>query len=70
MELAVALSEGMTWLGFKCKKSRVLYVNLEIDAASFINRFAEIYKALKLLQSIVMISQFGTFVAMQFHLIN
>ena len=48
MELAVALSEGMTWLGFKCKKSRVLYVNLEIDAASFINRFAEIYKALKI----------------------
>jgi RecA-family ATPase len=48
MELAVALSEGMAWLGFKCKKSRVLYVNLEIDAASFINRFAEIYKALKI----------------------
>ena len=48
MELAVALSEGMTWLGFKCKKSRVLYVNLEIDAASFINRFSEIYKALKI----------------------
>mgnify|MGYP000368256727 FL=1 len=49
MELAVALSEGMTWLGFKCKKSRVLYVNLEIDSASFINRFAEIYKALKII---------------------
>lgn len=48
MELAVALSEGITWLGFKCKKSKVLYVNLEIDSASFINRFAEIYKALKL----------------------
>lgn len=48
MELAVALSEGMEWLGFKCKKSRVLYVNLEIDSASFVNRFADIYKALKL----------------------
>jgi RecA-family ATPase len=48
MELAVALSEGMTWMGFKCKKSRVLYINLEIDSASFINRFAEIYKALKI----------------------
>lgn len=48
MELAVALSEGTPWLGFKCKKSRVLYVNLEIDAASFINRFAEIYKALNI----------------------
>ena len=48
MELAIALSEGMEWLGFKCKKSKVLYVNLEIDSASCINRFAEIYKALKI----------------------
>jgi len=47
MELAVALSEGMTWLGFKCKKSHVLYVNLEIDSASCIHRFIEIYAALK-----------------------
>ncbi len=47
MELSIALSEGMKWLGFQCKKSKVLYVNLEIDAASCINRFAEIYKALK-----------------------
>jgi RecA-family ATPase len=48
MELCIALSEGMKWLGFQCKKSKVLYVNLEIDAASCINRFSEIYKALKL----------------------
>lgn len=48
MELSIALSEGMKWLGFQCKKSKVLYVNLEIDAASCINRFSEIYKALKL----------------------
>lgn len=48
MELAVALSEGAAWLGFKCKKSKVLYVNLEIDPASCINRFSEIYKALKI----------------------
>lgn len=48
MELAVALSEGAAWLGFKCRKSKVLYVNLEIDPASCINRFSEIYKALKI----------------------
>lgn len=47
MELAVALSEGLQWLGFHCKKSRVLYVNLEIDSASCIHRFIEIYAALK-----------------------
>jgi RecA-family ATPase len=38
----------LDWLGLKCRKSRVLYVNLEIDAPSCINRFIEIYKALKL----------------------
>lgn len=31
MQLAIALSEGGKWLGFQCKKSKVLYVNLEID---------------------------------------
>ncbi|MBR6498914.1 MAG: AAA family ATPase, partial [Clostridia bacterium] len=46
MELCIALAEGKSWLGFPCKKSRVLYVNLEIDPASCINRFANIYKAL------------------------
>lgn len=46
MELAVALAEGIKWLGFECKKSKVIYVNLEIDPASCINRFLEIYKGL------------------------
>ncbi|MBQ3704473.1 MAG: AAA family ATPase [Oscillospiraceae bacterium] len=46
MELCIALAEGKPWLGFPCKKSRVLYVNLEIDPASCINRFAKIYAAL------------------------
>ena len=45
MELAVAMAEGKKWLGFECKKSKVIYVNLEIDPASCINRFSEIYKA-------------------------
>ena len=48
MQLAIALSEGGKWLGFQCKKSKVLYVNLEIDRASFIHRFTDIYGALKL----------------------
>jgi RecA-family ATPase len=48
MELCVALSEGIKWVNrFQCKKSKVLYVNLEIDPASCINRFIEIYKAMK-----------------------
>ena len=46
MELCIAISEGSTWLGFECMKGRVLYVNLEIDPASCVNRFLQIYKAL------------------------
>ena len=48
MELCVAIAEGKTWLGFSCRKGRVLYVNLEIDPASCINRFLKIYDALKM----------------------
>jgi RecA-family ATPase len=48
MELAIALAEGTKWLGFQCKKSKVFYINLEIDRPSFINRFVQIYEALNL----------------------
>ena len=47
MELSIAIAEGTKWLGFPCKKGKVLYVNLEIDAASCIMRFMKIYEALK-----------------------
>ena len=46
MELCVAIAEGREWISFKCKKGRVLYVNLEIDPASATNRFMKIYEAL------------------------
>jgi len=48
MELSIAIAEGTKWLGFPCKKGRVLYVNLEIDPASCIMRFMKIYEAQKL----------------------
>lgn len=48
MELCIAIAEGTKWLGFSCRKGRVLYVNLEIDPASCINRFLKIYEALGL----------------------
>lgn len=47
MELAIALANGDEWIGFACRKSRVLYVNFEIDEASCINRFIQIRKAIK-----------------------
>ncbi len=46
MELCIAIAEGQDWLGFKCKKGRVLYVNLEIDENSMRDRFDKIYEAL------------------------
>lgn len=45
VELAVALATGSEWLGFKCRQSKVLYVNFEIAAASFEHRVADMVKA-------------------------
>ena len=46
IELAIAIAEGSTWLGFSCAQGKVLYVNLEIDPASCIDRFITIYAKL------------------------
>ncbi len=43
IELAIAIAEGSGWLGFSCAQGKVLYVNLEIDPASCIDRFVTIY---------------------------
>ena len=43
IELAIAIAEGGSWLGFNCVQGKVLYVNLEIDPASCIDRFITIY---------------------------
>lgn len=48
MELAVKIAEGHKWLGHRCKQGKVLYVNMELDGASFFRRFYDIYKALGL----------------------
>ena len=42
MELAAAIAAGREWLGFRCRKGRVLYINLEIDPASCEQRFIKI----------------------------
>lgn len=43
MELAIAIAEGKNWLGIPCREGKVLYVNMEIDAASCLRRFEKIY---------------------------
>lgn len=45
MRLCLAFAEGYNWFGSRCKQGRVLYVNMEIDNASCINRFLKIYEA-------------------------
>ena len=46
IELVIAIAEGLRWLGFQCKKGRVLYVNMELDRASCLHRFKDVYRAL------------------------
>ncbi len=46
IELCIAIAEGTPWLGFSCAQGRVLYVNLELDRPSCLNRFRDVYAAL------------------------
>ena len=48
IELCIAIAEGDSWFGFKCAKGRILYVNLELDRASCLHRFKDVYDALKM----------------------
>lgn len=43
INLAVSIAEGADWLGLPCKQGKVCYVNLELDSASCLRRFEEIY---------------------------
>lgn len=46
IELCCAIAEGKNWLGWKCTQGRVMYVNLELDRASCLHRFRDIYTAM------------------------
>lgn len=46
IEMVIAIAEGKRWLGFRCAQGRVLYVNLELDRASCLHRFRDVYEAL------------------------
>lgn len=46
IELVIAIAEGIRWLSFQCRKGRVLYVNMELDRASCLRRFKDVYQAL------------------------
>lgn len=47
IELCISLAEGRPWLGqFSCAQGKVLYINLELDRASCLHRFKDVYTAL------------------------
>ena len=46
IELCIAIAEGKTWFGWNCAQGKILYVNLELDRASCLHRFKDVYKAL------------------------
>ena len=46
IELCCAIAEGQPWLQFQCTKGKVLYVNVELDRASCLHRFKDVYSAL------------------------
>lgn len=48
IQLSIAIAEGIKWLGWQCTQGRVLYVNLELDSASALDRFKNVYIALGL----------------------
>lgn len=45
--LCIAIAEGQRWLSWACAQGRVLYVNLELDRASCLHRFKDVYEAFK-----------------------
>ena len=46
IELCISIAEGRKWLEWPCAQGKVMYVNLELDRASCLHRFRDVYEAL------------------------
>ena len=46
INMSISIAEGYPWFGWECAKGKVLYVNLELDRASCLHRFKDVYQAL------------------------
>ena len=44
--MCIAIAEGRKWLSWQCSQGRVMYVNLELDRASCLHRFRDVYQAM------------------------
>lgn len=47
IELCIAIAEGRRWLDWDCTQGKIMYVNLELDRASCLHRFKDVYTALE-----------------------
>ena len=48
IEMCIAIAEGTKWFNWQCAKGKVMYVNLELDRASCLHRFKDVYKSLRI----------------------
>ena len=48
IEMSISIAEGTQWLSWECTRGRVMYVNLELDRASCLHRFRDVYNAMGL----------------------
>lgn len=48
IEMCIAIAEGQKWLGWPCTQGKIMYVNLELDRASCLHRFKDVYNAMGL----------------------
>lgn len=48
IEMCIAVAEGQKWLGWQCTQGKVMYVNLELDRASCLHRFKDVYQSLNI----------------------
>lgn len=46
IEMCIAIAEGERWFNWPCTKGKVMYVNLELDRASCLHRFKDVYREL------------------------
>lgn len=46
IEMCIAIAEGTRWFGWQCTQGKIMYVNLELDRASCLHRFKDVYTAL------------------------
>lgn len=46
IELCCAIAEGRKWFDWQCAQGKIMYVNLELDRASCLHRFKDVYQSL------------------------